>query len=397
MLSLLYVIFRYKKTVVLVTVAALAVSSIVSLLLPQRFEASTIFMPLGVQREITGMRGFFAQFGRFGESFGVFLRARKNLIINMFIRSRRMSDLISERFGFEEIYGVSGGKEVRKRLEKKTGVLVRDEGVIVLSFEDGDPSRALAVVEAYLGNLDSLLVGMNAESAEEKVYFLGEEVARRERLAASADSALRDFQVEHGIYEIENQARAALRIASALGARMSMLDVERRLLEMTMKAGSPELERLERELEKVNEQIAFMSEGGGTGGELFPPLREMPGLDARYVQLYTEIMRQGFVLTYLKLKLEDARIMANRNTSVIRVLDPPVMPERRSWPKRKIIVLVSTASAFFWACLVLMVRERWGEWIAEAKTSLRGEEAPGDGNGTDPGGCYGRREETGEA
>ncbi|MCK4235689.1 MAG: hypothetical protein KAX38_01130, partial [Candidatus Krumholzibacteria bacterium] len=70
------------------------------------------------------------------------------------------------------------------------------------------------------------------------------------------------------------------------------------------------------------------------------------------------------------LMLEDARISANRETSVIRVIDPPFVPEKRAWPKRKQIVIVSTLAALFWTCFFLALRENWRKGMFGAEPSL---------------------------
>ena len=67
---------------------------------------------------------------------------------------------------------------------------------------------------------------------------------------------------------------------------------------------------------------------------------------------------QEFMLVYLRLRLADAEASANNRMSALKVFDPPSAPDRRSWPKRKQIVLVSTAAAFFWASFIMVLDER---------------------------------------
>jgi uncharacterized protein involved in exopolysaccharide biosynthesis len=91
------------------------------------------------------------------------------------------------------------------------------------------------------------------------------------------------------------------------------------------------------------------------------------------------------------LKLADAQILANSHVSTLRILDPPVIPEKRVWPKRKQIVLISTGAAFFWSGFFLLVRERIREGtfhlFAEAspesvpESARRSEDAKADDGG----------------
>jgi uncharacterized protein involved in exopolysaccharide biosynthesis len=67
---------------------------------------------------------------------------------------------------------------------------------------------------------------------------------------------------------------------------------------------------------------------------------------------------QEFVLAFLRIRLAETRIASESRISTIRLIDPPVVPERRSWPARKQIVFFSTAASFLWAALGLLLRER---------------------------------------
>jgi len=358
MLSLISILLRHKKLIIAVTAAAFVVSAAVSLVLPSRYVSSASILPLGVEKDITGLRNFFSSLGELGEISASFMRARKNLIIDQLVRSRQMCMLIDEQFDLASIYGEREREDLFDRLRRHTGLVIKEEGVIVLSVEDSSPQRAEELVEAYIANLDSILIGLAVENSEMKRAFLEEEIERREKRIIEADTLIQRFQMEYGLYDIEEQARATLRIAAALSARRSMLEVEKELLEMTLKPGSPELEGVRRELELLEGQLAGMKEGVAGGDQLFPPLADFPGLASEYVKMFSNRKLQEFVIMYLGLQLEDARLAVNRRTAVLKVIDPPFVPERRAWPKRKQIVMVSTLAALLWATFVLLVVEK---------------------------------------
>jgi len=163
-----------------------------------------------------------------------------------------------------------------------------------------------------------------------------------------------------GIFEIESQASAAFKIIGALTARVSALEVERSMMSASRREDSPDLQRIDLEIEKLRAEIERVTETRGAE-DLFPPLSDMPGLATEYLGMVAERMAQEFALAYLRIKLEDARITANSRVRAIRVIDPPVVPERRSWPKRKQIVIILTMASVLWACFVILVREKIAE------------------------------------
>jgi capsule polysaccharide export protein KpsE/RkpR len=364
MLPLLMVLVRHKKAIALAAVAGFVVSAAVSLILPPRYLSSAAFIPGGVEREITARGTFLEQLSMFGDAYATFVRVRRNFVIDYIIRSRQVAGKMDEAFDLRSMYRVETLDDVRRELNERTHIDVRDDGVIEIAVEARDPVLARDMTAALIGSIDSILVGLSTDYADEKRRFLDEEVVRRERRVAEADSAMTEFMARYGIFEVEAQAKAAFAIIGALTAKVSELEIERRMLEMTAREGTPELQRMDLELEKLQEEISRLTESGG-GTDLFPSLADMPRVSTEYFALLAERMAQEFALAFVRLKLEDAAISSRQTDSAIRVIDPPFVPERRVWPKRKQIVMVLTLASVLWTCLVLIVRDR-RTWEAAA-------------------------------
>lgn len=357
MLSFLSVILRRKRTIALAAVAGFVISIVLSLVLPAKYISLAAFIPGGVEQELAGSNSFLSRLGAFSDSYATLIRVRRNFIIDYIVRSHKMADLMDSRFDLKEMYGKDSMTEARRELGERTHVNVRDEGVIEIAVEASDAILARDMTAAYIEFMDGILLELNVESAEVKVVYLEEALAKGERARVVADSVMNEYMSSEGIFEIESQAKAAFQIIGALTARVSALEVERNMLSMTRREGSQDLRRLDLEIEKLRAEIKRATETGGGEG-LFPPLSEMPRLATEYLGMVAEKMAQEFALAYIRIKLEDAKISVSRKVSTIRVIDPPVVPARRSWPKRKQIVIILTMASVFWACFIIVVREK---------------------------------------
>ncbi len=357
MLSFLSVLLRKKKTIILAAVAGFVLSIILSLVLPAKFISLGAFIPGGVEQELSGSNSFLSRLGAFSESYATFIRVSRNYIIDYIVRSRRMADMMDSRFDLREMYGKRTLEEARRELGKRTYVNVRDEGVLEIAVEASDPVLARDMTAAYIEFTDSILKELNRESAEAKIGYLKKELERGEAARASADSAMSEFMTANGIFDIESQAKAAFKIIGAFTAQVSLLEVERSMLSMTRHETSPDMQRLDLEINKLREEIERTAESGD-GEKLFPPLSDMPGLATEYLGMVAERMAREFTLAFVRLKLGDAQISASSSVGVIRVIDPPSVPERRSWPKRKQIVIILTMASVLWACFIILVREK---------------------------------------
>ncbi len=358
MILILKAILRHKKTVLWITVAGFAISALISLIIPKRFISYGSFITAGVSRELGGGKTFLSALGEFGESYSELVRVKRNFIIDYIIRSRRMGLLMAERFDLRKRYGIDKTEELLEELNRKTSIFIRDEGVIVLGVEDEDPVKARDMVAGYLKNLDSLLIELDSKSSEHRRIYLEREYSRRKENAQAIDSTLKEFMLEHGVFSIEEQIRGAYELLAELNAEKSMLEIERGLVEAVAREGNPELKQINKRIDLLKEKIDELLGGDGRGGvSILPPLEKMPDVAAEYLRLVSEKRLHEFTMAFIRLKLEDAKLVSRRDVSVISVIDPPYVPERRVWPKRKQIVLVSTLSVLFACCVVIAALE----------------------------------------
>jgi len=356
-LSLLAVVLKHKRTVIAVTAAGFVVSAVVSVLLPPRYVSSSAFMTLGVAQDVTALREYFATFGSLGESFAKNFRGQKNLIVESMLRSDRVTDIIVRRFDLVSVYGASDARAARRKLRRNTRVTIKDEGTFLFDVEDRDPERACEIARTYIAVLDSLLLDLTLQNSREGITFFEAEIARVEREIAGTDSLLVSYLQMHGMYDVDEQMRAMLDVVAAVSTRLSLVDFEKRILETVMKPGTPSYERTKLEWEKLREQLLMLRDTGAEPA-LFPSFKSIPGITAGYVHLMSKRRAQEFVLAFLRVRLGETRIASESRISTIRLIDPPYVPENRSWPLRKQIVLFSTAASFLWAAFGLLLRER---------------------------------------
>ena len=355
--SLIAIILKRKGLLAVVAVVAFVVSAAVSLVLPRRYVSTVSFVPAGAEREIAGASDFFTKFGSFGDAYRTIVRVRRNSIVNVIVRSHTMAMAMDERFDLAERYGADDREELRREFGERTSLMVADEGVIVLAVEASEAETAARMAGACVEIIDSVLVAMTVEGAVEERRFLEEEIGRRERRIAEADSTIGRFMAEHRLYGLEAQARAMVETGAFFSARLDALEIEKRLLETTLRGDNPRLKNVERRIEAIRGELADVRTGGSEY-DLFPPLDEMPALGAEYLHLVAGRRVEEFAVVFLQLRLAEARFNEANRGSALRLIDPPMVPEKRAWPKRSQIVLVSTAAALFWACFVLLVLER---------------------------------------
>jgi uncharacterized protein involved in exopolysaccharide biosynthesis len=79
------------------------------------------------------------------------------------------------------------------------------------------------------------------------------------------------------------------------------------------------------------------------GDSLYPSIRKLPQLGVTYADLYRRTKVQEAVFETLTQEYELAKVQEAKEIPTVKVLDPPNLPERKSSPPRRLLVLLGVA------------------------------------------------------
>lgn len=113
----------------------------------------------------------------------------------------------------------------------------------------------------------------------------------------------------------------------------------------------------ESQSEVINDAYAVaVSEGNMAGArKLEEKLNTLAEYGAAYVSVRDQIMYDKGKLSHLKTKLIEARVEAQQDLPHKFVVDRAIVPERKAYPRKTVIVVVSTFSAFILGLIVLII------------------------------------------
>jgi hypothetical protein len=117
------------------------------------------------------------------------------------------------------------------------------------------------------------------------------------------------------------------------------------------------LVQAQRELEGMRAQLAKM--GGSeenTGGDLLVPKGRVPAVGLAYVRKLRDVKYNETIFEILARQFEIAKLDEAKQGALIQVVDPAIPPDKRSFPKRLLIVICATALGFFFATFLVLVQ-----------------------------------------
>jgi uncharacterized protein involved in exopolysaccharide biosynthesis len=87
----------------------------------------------------------------------------------------------------------------------------------------------------------------------------------------------------------------------------------------------------------------------------------VPRLAVPYTDLLREVHVQETVFDLLTQQYEMSRIQEAKDIPAVNVIDPPGIPEKKSFPPRTLLTLAFTCAAFCIGCAVLLLRHHYAQ------------------------------------
>ncbi|MCS7082114.1 MAG: Wzz/FepE/Etk N-terminal domain-containing protein [Bacteroidetes bacterium] len=362
----LAVLYRRRWLLIGATLAAAALSALISLLLPNYYKATATVLP----SQAGGLRSLSAALPRdlaaLASSLGGFGLNTDFDRYYAILNSRRAKWELVRRFNLMDVYRTRHKRypvtATLKKLERNMRFGMHQEGYFEISIWDQDPRRAAEMANYCV----ELLNRINTEIATTEARAYREFIETRYRKAqADLDSLQRRlsvFQRRYGIYDLPSQLGAYFSTIADISAELYRLEVQRDALRAGLGADNPLLGQLEEQIRATRAKLSSLRQDTGPI-RLMAPLRELPEVNRAYLELMRELTIQAKIQEVIVPLYEQAKVEEQRTTPTVIVLDRAEIPERKDHPRRTIIVLAATVSVFvlavFFALAYDPARRRW--------------------------------------
>src|SRR5205085_8633654 len=172
--------------------------------------------------------------------------------------------------------------DAQRRLDSSTEIAAGKEGVISVSVTDRDATRAAALGNAYIEELQKLTKTLAITEAGKRRLFFEQEVQGTSNELGKAEEALRHTQETTGIIQVDNQSKAMIDSLSTLQAQVVAKETQVRVMRGYATEENPELIRATRELSSLRTELAKL-EAGQVGTSIADvPLRKIPASALEY-------------------------------------------------------------------------------------------------------------------
>ncbi len=175
LLDLLIVPLKRKKTILVVTLAAVAITAVISLIMPEIYMAKTRILRPQQQSSAVVSR-LLSQFGSAaGTAAGLFGLNSPNALYIALLTSRPVMEAVVERFDLVKLYGTETVVDAGEQLSGNVKVRSSSwSGIISISVYDRDPQLAADIANSLVKELKNLTKTLAITEATRRRVFFGE-------------------------------------------------------------------------------------------------------------------------------------------------------------------------------------------------------------------------------
>jgi tyrosine-protein kinase Etk/Wzc len=368
------IIIAARKRIIFWTTAAFAVTAIViSLLLPKRYTATVSLLP--PQQNSSISTALAAQLGNLGgmaslASGSLGLKNPNDMYVAM-LKSRTVEDAMVQRFGLMKEYHSKYSSDARVDFEHHAAVDGSGkDNLIRVSVWDKDPNRAAEIANGYINEFRALSEHLAITEASQRRLFFEQQLEEAKDNLAKAEEAMKVTEQKTGVIQLDSQARALIESAAALRAQIAAKEVQIQSLRTFATSENSQLVQAQQELDGLRSQLAKL--GGSEDGSdtaLMVPKGRVPEAGLEYVRRLRDVKYSETIFEILARQFEMAKLDEAKQGALIQVVDAAVPPDKRSFPRRALIVIGATVVGFFVGIFAVLIQAGLERLRADVQTA----------------------------
>ncbi len=331
----------------------LATTTLIAFLIPKRYQSTARLMPPeqaggNAAAMLSALAGRAGGLMPLAES-ALGLKTTGDLFVGI-LQSQTVQDDLIQKFGLQKLYGTRYIEDACKELANHTDLSQdRKSGIITVGVTDRSPQRAAAMAQEYINELNWVVNNLTTSSAHRERVFLEERLKQVKSDLEGAEQQFGAFASQKGAIDIQTQGKAMVEAAATLQGQLIAAQSELEGLRQIYTDNNVRVRSLEARVAELRRQLQKI---GGKGAnenspaeELYPSIRQLPLLGVNYADLLRRVKVQEALFETLTQEYELAKVQEAKEIPTVKVLDPPMVSQKKSFPPRLLIMFLGTCFA----------------------------------------------------
>lgn len=217
-------------------------------------------------------------------------------------------------------------------------------GTVSVGIYDKNPQRAKEITDFLISQLNKINVELNVLNAKNNRLYLEERYNLAKKDLARVEDTLVMYQNKFGVAP-ELSVQASVKIELELETEIKSEEIKLDLLRKILSPDQAEIKTQEEKISSLKNQLTNLKTNTDDSSNL--RLKGSPQIVIDFLRLKRDVEIQNKILTTILPMLEQAKIEEMKQTPTILILDTPQVPDKKTKPKRLLVVLFCLGIGFF--------------------------------------------------
>ena len=234
----------------------------------------------------------------------------------------------------------------------------KKDNLISISVVDSDPKRAAEIANAYVDEYRKLSQHLAIGEAAQRRLFFEQQLEQAKDNLANAEERLAETQRKTGMIQLDSQARALIESAATLRAQIAAKEVQLQGMKTYATNENADVVQTQQELDSLKAQLAKL--GGNVSDDsagLIVPKGQVPQAGIEYIRSVRDVKYYETIFEILARQFELAKLDEAKEGALIQVVDPAIVPDYKSFPKRGLITIIAAVAGLLIGVFVAFFRE----------------------------------------
>jgi len=243
-------------------------------------------------------------------------------------------------------------------------------GIITVSVNADNPILASSIAQGYVTELDRVVNNNSTSAARRERIFLEDRLKEIKLDLDNSAEALSQFSAKSRTIDIPSQGRemvdSGLRLQDELvaaHAELAGLQQSYSVDNVRIRAARARIAELQHQIDTMmgtNEEHKLGANDSG-----YPSVSELPALGVTYSDLQRRVRVEEELWDALTRQYEAARVQEAKEIPTVRVLDAANVPQHKSSPVRRSIVMLGALLSLVVALIAVFIISAWDEMDAQ--------------------------------
>jgi uncharacterized protein involved in exopolysaccharide biosynthesis len=361
----LYILYKWRKFLIINLLIITAISVGVSFLIPVKYKAtSVVIVPpessfgLGGLAGLVGGKSSAASLG--SKLLGV-SGSSEDVLLGI-LNSRTALTSVIEKYSLKDYYEITDGNmdKILKAFSNDLSFEPNEFGMIEISVINKSPELSAEIANHFYYLLDSLNIQLNIEQAKNNRIFIEQRYFQNLTDLKQAEDSLYNFQKKYGIVAVPEQLEVAVKASAEIEAQLAAKEMAAFFMKQQFGEHSPHYQGALLEVNLLKDRVKELKNADKltTLTNVLFPFKKMPDISIQYLRAFREVEIQQTILEIIVPLYEQAKVEEQKSIPTVFLLDKAVPPQLKDSPKKALIVLIATFLGFFALIAIIFIGER---------------------------------------